>query len=186
MPNGVRSKSDPKAVVAVYDGYPEAEAAVKGLQRVCFDMRKLSLVAKDSYTDEQVVADDNAGDRMKHWGKIGKLWEGLWGLLFCAAYFWVPGVGPLIIAGPLSSIVAALGNTDLLGGLGVLGAGLYSIGIPEDRILKYETAITADKYLLVAYGSVTEMARAKEILCPTKPAELDEHILTAAEPALAS
>jgi len=182
----VRSASDPKAVIAVYDGYSEAEAAVQRLQRVCFDMKKLSLITKDYYTDEQVTDYDNERDRMKYWGKMGALWGGLWGLLFGAAYFRVPGLGPLIIAGPLSSIVAALQNAAVLGGLSVLGAGLYGIGIPKDGVLRYETAIQADKYLLVAHGSETEIARAKEILNTTKPAELDEHVLTGAEPALAS
>ncbi len=182
----VRSASDPKAVIAVYNGYSEAEAAVQRLQRVCFDMKKLSLIAKDRYTDEQVTDYDNEGDRMKYWGKNGALWGGLWGLLFGAAYFRVPGLGPLIIAGPLSSIVAALQNAAVLGGLSVLGAGLYGIGIPKDSVLRYETAIQADKYLLVAHGSETEIARAEEILNTTKPAELDEHVLTGAEPALAS
>ena len=182
----VRSASDPKAVIAVYNGYSEAEAAVQRLQRVCFDMKKLSLIAKDCYTDEQVTDCENEGDRMKYWGKMGALWGGLWGLLFGAAYFWVPGLGPLIIAGPLSSIVAALQNAAVLGGLSVLGAGLYGIGIPKDSVLRCETAIQADKYLLVAHGSETEIARAKEILNTTKPAELDEHVLTGAEPALAS
>jgi len=186
MSNRVRSTSDPNAVVAVYNTHSEAEAAVRGLQSVCFDMKKLSLVAKDSYTDEQVEADYNVEGRMKHWGKMGKLWEGLWGMLFGAAYFRVAGLGQLIIAGPLSSIVAALQNAATLGGLSVLGDGLCRIGIPEDGILKYEAAITADQYLLVAYGSAFEIARAEEILSTTKPAKLDEHVLTSAEPALAS
>src|SRR6266481_5447762 len=182
----VRSASDPKAVIAVYDRYSEAEAGVQRLQRVCFDMKKLSLIAKDYYTDEQVSDYDSEGDRMKYWGKMGALWGGLWGLLFGAAYFRVPGLGPIIIAGPLSSIVAALQNAAVLGGVSVLGAGLYGVGIPKDSVLRYETAIQADKYLLMAHGSETEIARAKEILNTTKPAELDEHVLTGAEPALAS
>jgi hypothetical protein len=74
--------------------HPEAEAAVKELQRGGFDMKKLSVVGKDYHTDEQVVGYYNAGDRMKYWGKMGAFWGGFWGLLFGAAFFWVPGVGP--------------------------------------------------------------------------------------------
>src|SRR5271165_4403513 len=125
--------SDPKAVVAVYDTHEEAEAAVKELQRGGFDMKKLSVVGKDYHTDEQVVGYYNAGDRMKYWGGMGAFWGGLWGLLFGAAFFLVPGIGPVLVAGPVAaSIVAALEGAVVVGGLSAIGAGLYSIGIPKD------------------------------------------------------
>jgi hypothetical protein len=182
-----KSISDPKAVIAVYNTHPEAEAAVKELQRGGFDMKKLSVVGKDYHTDEQVVGYYNAGDRMKYWGKMGAFWGGFWGLLFGAAFFWVPGVGPLLIAGPLSAaFVAALEGAVVVGGLSALGAALYSIGIPKDSILRYETAIKVNKYLLVAHGTAAEVAKAKDILKTTKPAVLDEHVLGTAKPAVTS
>ncbi len=182
--NRNQSISDPKAVIAVYNTHPEAEAAVKELQRGGFDMKNLSVVGKDYHTDEQVVGYYNAGDRMKYWGKMGALWGGLWGLLFGAAFFWVPGIGPLLVAGPLSAaFVAALESAVVVGGLSALGAALYSIGIPKDSVLRYETAIKVNKYLLVAHGTAVEVAKAKEILKTTKPANLDEHVLGAAKPA---
>jgi hypothetical protein len=134
-----------------------------------------------------VVGYYNAGDRMKYWGKMGALWGGLWGLLFGAAFFWVPGIGPLLVAGPLATaIVAGLESAVVVGGLSALGAGLYSIGIPKNSVLKYETAIKVNKYLLMAHGTEAEVARAKDILETTKPAELDEHALKATAPAVAS
>jgi uncharacterized membrane protein len=182
-----RCISDPKAVIAVYNTHPEAETAVKELQRGGFDMKKLSVVGKDYHTDEQVVGYYNVGDRMKSWGKWGALWGGLWGLLFGAAFFWVPGVGPLLVAGPLSAaIVAALESAVVVGGLSVLGAALCSIGIPKDSVLRYETAVKSDKFLLVAHGTEAEVAKAKEILRTTRPAELNDHALGAPKSAAAS
>src|SRR5436190_12524287 len=119
--------SDSNAVIAIYETHPDAEAAVQALQQAGFDMTKLSVVGKDYHTEEQVVGYYNAGDRMKYWGGMGALWGGLWGLLFGAAFFWVPGLGPLLVAGPLSAaIVAALESAVVVGGL----SALYSIGIP--------------------------------------------------------
>jgi uncharacterized membrane protein len=182
-----RCISDPKAIIAVYNTHPEAETAVKELQRSGFDMKKLSVVGKDYHTEDQVVGYYNAGDRMKCWGKWGALWGGLWGLLFGAAFFWVPGVGPMLVAGPLSAaIVASLESAVVVGGLSVLGAALWSIGIPKDSVLRYETAVKANKFLLVAHGTVAEVAKAKEILKTTKPATLDEHSLGSPAPAVAS
>lgn len=123
-------------------------------------MKKLSVVGKDVHTDEHVVGYYNAGDRMKYWGKTGAFWGGLWGLLFGAAFFWVPGVGPLLIAGPLPAwIVGALEGAAVVGGLSAFGAGLYSIGIPKNTVLQYETAIKTDRFLLVAHGAAAEAAK---------------------------
>jgi hypothetical protein len=53
-------------------------------------------------------------------------------------------------------------------------------------VLRYETAVKANKFLLVAHGTVAEVAKAKEILKTTKPATLDEHSLGSPAPAVAS
>ena len=179
-----QSISDPKAVVAIYNNHSEAEAGVRELQRGGFDVKKLSVIGKDYHTEEQVVGYYNTGDRMKYWGKMGALWGGLWGLLFGAAFFWVPGVGPLLIAGPVSAaIVAGLESAVVVGGLSALGAALYGMGIPNDSVLRYETAIKVNKYLLVAHGTAAEVAKAKDILKTTRPATLDEHDLGTPKPA---
>lgn len=52
------------AVVAVYGTHVEAEGAVKELERAGVDMRSLSIVGRDSHTEEQVVGYYNTGDRM--------------------------------------------------------------------------------------------------------------------------
>jgi len=173
--------SDSNAVIAIYETHPQAEAAVQALQEAGFDMTKLSVVGKDYHTEEQVVGYYNTGDRMKYWGTMGALWGGFWGLLFGAAFFWVPGLGPLLVAGPLSaSIVAALESAVVIGGLSALGAGLYSIGIPKDSIIRYESELQADKYLVIAHGTADEVAQAREILNKSNPAQLDDHVLKAA------
>jgi len=91
------------AVVGVYNSHTEAEAAVKELQRSGFDMQKLSIVGKDYHTEEHVIGYYNAGDRMKFWGKLGAFWGGFWGLLFGSALFLIPGIGPVVVFGPLVS-----------------------------------------------------------------------------------
>ncbi len=157
--------TDTNAVIAVYDTHSEAEKGVKELQRSGFDMKKLSVVGKDYHTDEQVVGYYNAGDRMKYWGKMGAFWGGLWGLLVGAAFFWVPGVGPLLVAGPLAAwVVGALEGAVVVGGLSVIGAGLYSIGIPKNSVLQYETQLKNGNLIVVAHGTPEEVERAKDIL----------------------
>jgi hypothetical protein len=47
--------------IAIFDTHGEAENAVKELQRSGFDMKKLSIVGKDYYTEEQVVGKSAKG-----------------------------------------------------------------------------------------------------------------------------
>jgi len=160
--------SEKNSVVAIFASHTQAEDAVRELQKDGFDMKKLSIVGKEYHTDEHVVGYYNTGDRMMYWGKLGAFWGGFWGLLFGSAFFWVPGVGPLVVAGPLVSwIVGALEGAIVTGGLTALGAGLYSIGIPKNSVLQYETAVKNDKLLLVAHGTADEVERARELLHQT-------------------
>ena len=72
-------------------------------------------------------------------------------------------------------IVAALEGAVVVGGLSALGAGLYSIGIPKDSIVQYEAALKTDQFLLIAHGTAGEVAKAKEIIDSTHPADCTLH-----------
>ena len=160
------------SVVAIYSTHTEADQAVKELQRGGVDMHKLSIVGKGYHTDEHAVGYYNTGDRMKYWGKVGAFWGGFWGLLFGSAFFMIPGLGPILAAGPIVAwIVAGLEGAVEVGALGALGAGLYSIGIPKDSIVKYEAALKTDQFLLIAHGTAAEVAKAKDIIETTHPAQ---------------
>jgi hypothetical protein len=157
--------SNTNSVVAVFETHDQAENAIRELQKDGFDMKNLSIVGQDYHTEEHVVGYYTTGDRMLYWGKLGAFWGGFWGLLLGSAFFWVPGIGHLLVAGPLVVwIVGALENAALTGGLTALGAGLYSIGIPKNGVLQYETEVKNGKLLLVAHGTPGEVERAKNIL----------------------
>jgi hypothetical protein len=74
-----------------------------------------------------------------------------------------------------------------VGGLSAIGAGLFSVGIPKNSILRYETALKTGKFVLIAHGSAEETARAREIISRTNPEALEQHQPSGAanEPALA-
>jgi uncharacterized membrane protein len=160
--------AEKNSVVASFETHNQAEDAVRELQKDGFDMKKLSIVGKDYHTDEHVVGYYNTGDRMMYWGKLGAFWGGFWGLLFGSAFFWIPGIGQVLVAGPLVMwIVGALEEAALVAGVSALGAGLYSIGIPKNSILQYETEVKNGKLLLVANGTADEVERAKDLLHQT-------------------
>jgi len=157
--------SDISSVVAVYATHPQAENAVKELQRSGFDMKKLSIIGQDYRTEENVTGYYTLGDRMKKWGSLGAFWGGMWGLVFGAAFFFVPGVGQVLIGGPLIAVlVAALEDAVIVGGLSVVGVALFNIGVPKDSALKYQEQIKAGKFVVVAHGLPDDAKTAHAIL----------------------
>ena len=164
------------SVVAIYDTHEQAEHAVKELQQAGVDMKSLSIAARDTHTDEHVVGYYNAGDRMKYWGKVGAFWGGFWGLLFGSALFAIPGIGPILVAGPLVAwIIAGLEGAAVVGGVSAVGAGLVSIGIPKDSVLKYDVALKTDKFLLVVHGTPDDVNKAKDIIAGTEHSSYAVH-----------
>src|SRR5580693_1419440 len=146
------------ATVGVFETHTEAEGAIQELQKSGFDIRQLSIVGQDYHTEEQVVGYYNTGDRVKYWGGLGAFWGAIWGLLVGTAFFFVPGVGPVLVAGPVVAwIVAALEGAVVVGGLSAIGAALFSLGIPKDSVLKLDTALKAGKFLVVVHGSTTDV-----------------------------
>jgi hypothetical protein len=164
------------SVVAIYKTHEQAELAIKDLQEAGVDMKSLSIAAKDTHTDEHVVGYYNAGDRMKYWGKMGAFWGGFWGLLFGSAAFMIPGIGPLLVAGPLVGwIVAGLEGAVVVGGVSAVGAGLFSLGIPKDSVIKYDVALKSDKFLLVFHGSHDAAIEVEKLLSKTSHTSCEIH-----------
>ena len=174
-------------VIAVFADHNAAQTAVKKLTAAGFEMKNLSVVGKGYHTDEKVVGFYNTGDRIKFWGTRGAFWGAFWGLFLGGLFVTVPVVGQVVVLGYLAAIViGAIENAAIVGGLSALAAALYSIGIPKDSVIQYETALKTDSFLVMAHGSAAEIARAKTILGTVNPTRLDTHAGThAAEPATA-
>ncbi len=164
------------AVVAVFNDRQDAETGIKKLAQAGFDMKKLTLVGKGYHTEDKVTGFYNLGDRVKFWGRNGAFWGGLWGVLFGGIFMTVPAIGPVVVLGYLAAVVvSAVEGAVVVGGLSALGAALYSIGIPKDSVINYETAVKADGFLVMVHGSADEVARAKTILSTVNPSRLDVH-----------
>jgi hypothetical protein len=102
---------------------------------------------------------------------------GLFGLLAGAAFIWVPGFGPLIVAGSLAAVLIGGAEGVAVGaaGGGLLGA-LAGWGVSRQHIIKYEEHLKGGKYLVIAHGSAEEAARAHNILQTTGAAEVTRHV----------
>ncbi len=168
------SKTD--IAVAVYNTHEQAEDAVRRLARAGFDMKAISIVGKDYHSEEHVVGYFNAGDRAKFFGKLGAFWGGLAGILFGSAMMFIPVVGHIIILGPLAATVfGGLEGAALGGGLSALVGALSTLGIPKDSVLRYETALKADKFLVIVHGGAGDLLRAQEVLAAAGSADVQTH-----------
>lgn len=162
--------------VSVYDRHSDAETAVKALQRAGFDMKKISIVGKDYQTEEQVVGFFNAGDRARIFGAYGAFWGALAGMLFGSALLFIPVVGHVIVLGPLAAtLFGGVEGAVVAGGVSALAGALTAIGIPKDSVLRYETALKANKFILAVHGDAQEIARAQELLGAAGLGSLEQH-----------
>ena len=171
------------ALVAVYEKHDAAEAAIRKVAESGLDMKHFSIVGKGYHTDEKVIGFYSAGDRVKFWGSRGAYWGGLWGLLFGGLMLTIPVVGPVVVLGHLAAVAftavaGAVEGAAVMGGLGALGAALFSIGIPHNSVVQYEQALKADKFLVIAHGPQAEVERARTLLQAGGPVQLDVHANT--------
>ena len=155
----------------VFNNREAAEIAVRNLGQAGIDLKTLSLIGKGYHSEEHPVGFYTMGDRIKTWGGTGAFWGALFGLLAAPAMILFPGVGVVAVAGPLvSSVIAALEGAVAVGGLSALGAALVQLGVRKNEVVRYETAIKADEFVLLVHGDAALQARANAILAAANEA----------------
>ncbi len=168
--------AEQQSVVGVYSTMSDAEHAVQTLDQGGFPIGQVSIIATNLQSEKQVHGYITAADTTKAGASTGAWLGGLFGLLVGAAFIWVPGIGPLVVAGPLAA--AILGGVEgAIGGaaLGGLLGGIAGMGISKEHILKYEEVVKGGKYLLVAHGEEVEVAKAQALLKSTSAERLTLH-----------
>jgi hypothetical protein len=155
------------SIVAVYPDHASAEHAIRQLHEAGFAMGDLSIIGRDFQLSEEPVGFISAGDYAKVGAGTGAWFGGLFGLLVGAAFLVLPGVGPVVVAGPLAAaLLAGLEGAIAGTALGSLAGALVGWGIPRDRAIKYETQIKGGKFLVVVHGVPECIARARSLLTP--------------------
>ncbi len=149
----------------VFNTHIEAQDAIQALHRSGFDVTQLSLVGKGYHSEEHPVGFYTAGDKIKSWGVTGAFWGGIWGLLLAPAVFFVPGLGLVGMAGPVvAALIGALEGAVVVGGMSALGAALTQLGASKEEVIRYETALKADKYVLMVQANADDIAKAHTVL----------------------
>lgn len=166
-----------QSVIGVYHTMSEAEEAVRTLGRGGFPITQVSIVAQNLESEKEVHGYVTAGDVAKAGAGTGAWVGGLFGLLVGAAFIWVPGFGPLLVAGPFAAMLLGSMEGVMAGAAsgGLLGA-LVGWGVSKQHIIRYEEHLKGGKYLLIAHGGAEEVTRAHNILQGTGAAEVTHHV----------
>jgi uncharacterized membrane protein len=168
------SKTD--FTVAVFDKHTLADDAVRRLAKAGMDMKTISIVGRDYHTEEHAVGYLNIGDRARFFGKLGAFWGGLAGILFGSAMMFIPVVGHVVILGPIAAtLVGGLEGAALGGGASALFGAMSSLGIPKDTVVRYETAIKANKFLVVVHGDEAANRQAHDLLSAAGSTDVERH-----------
>jgi uncharacterized protein (TIGR02271 family) len=137
-----------KTVIGTYRDLDSAVSVVNRLVDAGFHRNSISVIANDadekyaSYVDQDTNMDDTAKG-----AGFGAAIGGLGGLLLGLGALAIPGVGPVIAAGPLAAALAGAGIGAVTGG--IIGA-LIDLGIPEESAHMYAESVRRGHVLVAA------------------------------------
>src|SRR6202050_788791 len=152
------------AVFGIYKSAEHAERAVDSLIAAGYDSAAISVLLPDNRSTKEFAhqkdtkAPEGTAVGVSAGGAIG----GLLGVLAGVGALAIPGVGPLIAAGPIMAGLAGLGVGGAVGGL--VGA-LMGMGIPEYEAQRYEGRVKGGGTLLSVHcDTANQITRAKDML----------------------
>jgi hypothetical protein len=152
------------AVFGIYKTSTQAEQTVDRLMVAGFSNNDISVLLPDRQSSKEFAHEKNtkAPEGTTTGVAAGGAVGGTLGLLAGIGALAIPGVGPLIAAGPIMGALAGLGVGGAVGGL--IGA-LVGMGIPEYEAKRYEGRVKEGGILLSVHCDTSdEIKRAKEIL----------------------
>ncbi len=152
------------AVFGIYPDRAAVEEAVESLRAAGFRSTDISVLFPDNKGTKDFAHEKNtkAPEGATTGGVVGGIAGGVLGWLTGIGALAIPGIGPLVAAGP---IVAALAGAGAVGAAGGIVGALIGLGIPEYEAKRYEGRIREGGVLLSAHCDTSDwVKRAKEIL----------------------
>lgn len=158
------NKDMKKSVFGIYQTRMALESGVESLKAAGFTSSDISVLMPDK-GDTQKFAHDNstkAPEGATTGAGTGLVLGGTLGWLVGIGAIAIPGVGPLIAAGPIVALLAGAGTGAALGGI---TGGLIGLGIPEYEAKRYADYVNDGGILLSVHaGTAEQIKTAKEIL----------------------
>jgi hypothetical protein len=152
------------AVLGIYKDYASVETAVDVLKEGGFRNTDISVIFPQKAGSKQFAHDKGtrAPEGAVAGAGTGALLGGTLGWLVGIGALAIPGLGPVIAAGPLMGALAGAGVGGAVGGI---AGALIGLGIPEHEAKRYEIRVKEGGVLLSVHSDDPEWAkRAGEIL----------------------
>ena len=152
------------AVFGIYANQAAVEAAVDGLRNAGFRNTDISVLFPDNQgtKDFAIHKDTKAPEGAAAGGLTGGVIGGALGWLAGIGALAIPGIGPLIAAGPIMGALAGVGVGGTIGGI---AGALVGMGIPEYEAKRYEGRIRKGGILLSVHCDNDDWSkRAKSLL----------------------
>jgi len=151
-----------KTVIGTYADMQTASAVVSDLVDAGFHRNSISVIANDANKQYSSYVDhDTAGDDTAKGAGIGAVIGGLGGLLVGLGALAIPGIGPVIAAGPIAAALAGAGVGAVTGG--IIGA-LVDLGIPEESAHVYAESVRRGNVLVAAQVEDNRVDEASRIM----------------------
>src|SRR4029077_4406135 len=151
------------SIFGIVKSHSQAEQIVEGLQNAGFPASEISVLLPDNEGKHDIghVKATKAPEGATTGATAGGVTGGVIGLLAGIGALAIPGVGPLIAAGP---IMAALSGTAVGATTGGVVGGLVGLGIPEIEAKRYDEKLKKGNYLIAVHTEESEdVDRAKHI-----------------------
>lgn len=143
-----------KKIVGVFHTEHEASRAIEDLKAHGFLTEDISVIARNKRDVEAI--NDETGTKvpegMASGAATGGILGGVTGLLAGIGALAIPGIGPIIAAGP---IAATLTGVAVGAGTGGLVGGLIGLGIPEDEAASYDNYVDEGRILVMVDADIS-------------------------------
>ena len=164
-----------KTVVGLYDELANAHDTVNDLVTAGFDRNNISLVAGDrdnTYSDSlrAGAAADEATENAMAGALTGGAIGGMAGMLVGLGALAIPGLGPVIAAGPIVAGLTGAGIGAAAGGL--LGA-LVGWGIPEEHATYYAEGVRRGSTLVAVKADESRVEEAVNVMDRHNPVNIE-------------
>jgi CBS domain-containing protein len=167
----VTARGAGKTVAGVFADRYEAQRALEDLRAAGVDPRQVSVITRDPEHAREIVHDTGAeavGGAATGAG-VGAILGGAAGWLIGIGALAIPGIGPVIAAGPIAAALGVAGATAAVGaGAGAVGGGLVGAltgwGFAENEAREYESRVMRGDILLVVEVAGDLAERAEHIL----------------------
>uniref|UniRef100_UPI00403F0EA0 general stress protein n=1 Tax=Paenibacillus sp. FSL K6-1096 TaxID=2921460 RepID=UPI00403F0EA0 len=137
-----------KKIVGVFYTEHEASQAIEDLKAHGFLTEDISVIARNRQDAEAINEETGtkAPEGLASGAATGGILGGVTGLLAGIGALAIPGIGPIIAAGP---IAATLTGVAVGAGTGGLVGGLIGLGIPEDEAASYDNYVDEGRILVM-------------------------------------